>query len=373
MLASEAQDRYDPLALIENPGFAPTHWRIVRPFTRMRQCGIDAKFFWQNEALIPTNSENTILVVQQQTGPSIEVAKAWLDERRPMVKAIVYETDDDVFTEDQIEHLQSADWTQGKSADQIRQEQEVARWFAKNVDGVTVSTERLAELIRGFSGSGSGSDNVYVVPNALDVRWFKAHMLYSPPWKDTFTIGWAGGRRSERDIVPMAQAWGRIAQRYDDVMFVVCAPTTVTAIYRYVPESRIIRLPWLGLADYPAAYQVNVGCCPLRDTTFNHNRSPIKAWEYAIAGAEVVASPTVYRDCCINGTGRGYFVPTSTADEWEYYLDFLVRSRKPRNVGDVQLQRHVEQNHNLDIELHRWQDAYAAIASATEGSRRDAS
>ncbi len=345
---------YTPLALIENPAFAPTFVRIVRPFVRMRQCGVDARFEWRDGIPLPTNPTTTILVLQQQTGPDIETARAWLAARRPMVRVVVYETDDDVFTERQIEHLQAADWMQGKTADDLRREQEVARAFVGLCDGVIVSTEALAEVVRGFTETP-----VHVVPNALDVRWFRSQMLHRPSWADTLTIGWAGGRRSERDIVPMACAWGRIAERYPNVRFVICTPTTPTAIYRYVPEGRIIRLPWLGIEDYPAAYQVDIGCCTVRDTPCNRCRTPLKAWEYATAGATVVVTPTVYGDCI---EGRG--LVAETADDWEDALTNLIEDNDEWHRALLETQGHVKQYHSLDTQLDRWAEAYRAIAEA---------
>jgi glycosyltransferase involved in cell wall biosynthesis len=347
---------YVPLALVEDPRWPPTWWRIVRPFVRLRQCGVPAQFEWRDGVGMAANPDSTILVIQQQTGPDIETARAWLEARRPYVRAVVYETDDDVFTEDRLEHLQAADFMQGKTADEIRREMEVARAFVDLCDGVTVSTEPLAEVVRSFTDTP-----VHVVPNALDVRWFRSQMLHRPHWADTLTIGWAGGHRSERDIVPMARAWGRIAARYPDVRFVVCAPTTIQAIYRYVPEGRIIRLPWLGIEDYPAAYQVDIGCCAVRDTPFNRTRSPIKAWEYATAGAAVVATPTVY------GETHAVAALAETAGEWEDALVRLLDDDDWRRHAQGRGARLVEREHSLDVQLPTWVRAYQQIVEQSAG------
>lgn len=346
-----------PVAIVENPAFPPTHWRIVRPFTRMRQNGIPAAWFWQDQAQIPVNPDDTVLVVQQQTGPSPAVAKKWLDERRPSVKAIVYETDDDVFTDAQIDHLRAADWLQGKTERELILDQEVARYFVDLCDAVTVSTDVLADVVRSFT-----TTPVYVVPNALDIRWFRAHMVYSRPWKGVVTVGWSGGRRSDLDLIPMAQAWGRVAKRFSTVQFVVGSPVAMAPIYRYVPEGRIVQLPWLGLEDWPIAMQVDIGCCPLRNTSFNRCRSPIKAMEYAIGGAAVVASPTVYNGL-VQDTRNGFLA--ETADEWEAAIVDLIEKPDLRGMLQSQLECDVVVGHNLDRRLVSWTAAYDAIALAS--------
>jgi glycosyltransferase involved in cell wall biosynthesis len=316
---------------------------------------MDAQYIHGADQNAPVNPENTLLVLPHLTGQDEVSLSEWLAERRPMVRKIVYETDDDVFTEDRLQHLKDANFLQGKTEDEIRAEQRVARWLVTQVDAVTVSTEPLAALVRTLTNRP-----VHCIPNALDVRWFRAHMTYRTPWADTLTIGWAGGRRSERDIVPMARAWGKIAKRYPEVRFVTAAPTTLTAIYRYVPENRVLRLPWLGLDDYPIAYQTSIGCCSVRDTPFNRCRSPIKAWEYAIAGAAVVATPTVYGDCMRGGTAEPEIA--ETADDWEAALSRLIEDESLRAQVPVFMREHVMAHHDLDAQVTRWSDTYREIA-----------
>jgi glycosyltransferase involved in cell wall biosynthesis len=343
-----------PVAVIGNPKYPPDHWRIVRPYIRLRQAGMNAQYIHGADQNAPVSPDNTLLVLPHLTGQDTESLAEWLAERRPMVRKIVYETDDDIFTEDRLQHLQDAEFMQGKTVAQIRAEQDVARWLLDQVDAVTVSTEPLAALVRSFTRMA-----VFTVPNALDVRWFRAHMYYRRPWEGAVTIGWAGGRRSERDIVSMARAWGKIAKRYPKVMFVTAAPTTLQAVYRYVPESRVIRLGWLNLDEYPLAYQVDIGCCSVRDTAFNRCRSPIKAWEYAIAGAAVVATPTLYGETIEDGvTG----LLAESADECEEALVRLIEDERARRRMMLALAARVEREHNLDTQLHVWTDTYKEIA-----------
>jgi hypothetical protein len=47
----------------------------------------------------------------------------------------------------------------------------------------------------------------------------------------------------------------------------------------------------------PLAHMVDIGCCAVADTPFSRAKTPIKAWEYAAAGAAVVATPALYGGC----------------------------------------------------------------------------
>lgn len=72
----------------------------------------------------------------------------------------------------------------------------------------------------------------------------------------------------------------------------------VRAIARHVPASRLITVPSRRSHKWylEALACVDVGCCPLGPTPFNANKSPQKAWEWALTGSPVVASPTVDGD-----------------------------------------------------------------------------
>ena len=134
-------------------------------------------------------------------------------------------------------------------------------------------------------------------------------------------------------------------------------------IYREVDDlDRIYRVPWLDIEDYPTAYQVDIGCSPLADTPFNRCKSPIKLWEYGLAGAAVVASPTVYMDEVVNGASA--FL-AETAEDWERMLALLIENDWLRLNSAATLRTHVRQRHRLSTNALRWAEAYAQIAHET--------
>jgi hypothetical protein len=343
----------DVLALIQGPDVVGDQWRVCQPFRRLRQAGINARWARLDDSeMPPTDPEATILVVRLLTGTDEAAIDRWFADWRPRVRAIVYEMDDICWGEAAADHLEAADFTQGRTRAQILYAGEMARYAATQCDGVIVSSEPLAEYVR------AGVDRpVLVVPNAIDVRWFRAQMAHRPAWADHLTIGWCGGRRPEADLVPMAQAWGRIARRYPHVRFVVASPVIPDVIYREIEDdSRIIRLPWVPWDESPTLYQVDIGCCAVSDTPFSRCKTPIKAWEYAVAGAAVLTSPTLYRDCIPHAGPK-----PKTADDWEYYLDFYVRCDAARENSQHDWTRHVERHHALDTQLHRWPEALEQI------------
>jgi glycosyltransferase involved in cell wall biosynthesis len=354
----------EPLALISGPSNVGDNWRIINPFRRLCQTGVNARWFGLDTpdgAHIPTDPERTVLVVRLMTGPSEREIDAWIAERRPKVRAIVYECDDVFYGPAMVEHLEASNFMQGRSRAELIHQGEMARYLASQCDGVITASEPLADLVR-----RDVDRPVICVPNAIDTRWFRAQMEHRAPWQrdGRITIGWLGGHRPEADIANMAVAWGRIARRYPHVMFVVAAPVVPDVFYRCVDDfDRIIRYGWTPWPNVPVLFQVDIGCAAVTPTTFSLCKTPIKAWEYATAGAAVVATPTLYGDCVID---RQTGFQAETADEWEMALVQLVERQDLRAEFGGALRKHVERYHDLDGQLHTWMDAYSAIVRAKE-------
>lgn len=348
----------DILALIVGQDNVGDNWRVVRPFTRLRQIGVNARWFWgSDDTVLPTDPEHTILVVRLLTGADPETIDRWIAERRPKVRAIIYEADDICWGDPMVDHLEEADFLQDHTREQLLWHGEMAHHLASLCDGVIVSSEPLAEYVR-----ATIDRPVVVVPNAIDVRWFRAQMAHRAPWWRHLTVGWCGGRRPDRDIAAMAEAWGRVAKRYPEVRFVVAGSKLPAPIAAAVPEDRLIVLPWVSWEDAPVLYQTTIGCASVTDTLFNRCKTSIKLWEYTTAGAAVVASRTLYGDCL-----PGWSLdPVETVDEWDGTISLLIEDADRRAFHRNAMQRHVTTHHSLDGQLQNWLNAYASIVGARE-------
>jgi glycosyltransferase involved in cell wall biosynthesis len=262
---------------------------------------------------------------------------------------LFFEADDDLFTpfvtEQQLGRIHAE-----KTRAQLEADREAALWVLSKVDGVTVSTQYLASTVRRFTDAP-----VAVVPNAIDAEWFAARQAGVPRPVPGPTIGWAGGNRPDADLAAMAEGWGRIARRFPDVTFRVVGhqPPVLAA---HVPEHRLLRTEWLPLPDYPRALVgLDIGCCPLEWTPFNRSKTPIKAWEYALSGAAVVASPTVYGNVVRHGV-NGHLA--ERADEWEHALAYLLEHPDDRRGQAEALQRDVLGRWSLRQNYWRWPHAW---------------
>lgn len=290
-------------------------------------------------------------------------AEAWRDLLHAGGKALVVDYDDDLLSPQILERIRvTGDEELNALSDERLELERQTRLFAlRLVDGVTVSTEALASVCRQYTDKP-----VLVVPNAIDLPRFRAGLTGYRRRVTGPTIGWAGGNRPDRDAEQLAIAWGRIAERFTDVTFVV-AGYPLPALINAVPMSRIVFLPWLPLDRYACNYaEIDIACCPLGDEVFNRSKSPIKAMEFAAAGAAVVASPTVYGEF-IEHRIDGYIA--STADEWEYGIARMVQYRALREAAAELLEYKVLSEHTLAANVENWPKAWGEILVHFDATR----
>lgn len=338
----------------------PTVWRAMFPITALEHAGYPCGWDQMHNEMVGSIAPlYDGYIISRVNWPAAQrrVAAAWFQSIRRAGKFCVYDADDDIFTANETRRRIDLDWTEGKSEAELESDRRQRIWAMQQCDGVTVTTQRLATIVRQFTDKP-----VIVVPNAIDLPWFRAIVNATRRVVPGLTIGWAGGRRHDRDVEQMAEAWGRIARRYPDVTFVVQG-WQPPVIAEHVPADRLVMLPWMKPERYPAGIaQVDIGCCAVADTPFNRAKSNIKAMEYAAAGAAVVASPTLYSG--IVDSGASGFI-ANDAGEWEDALAFLIERPAERAMMRRRLLKTVERKHSLSVNLWRWPAAWAQIQQAS--------
>ena len=335
----------------------PSLWRCLQPFSALERRGYPAHWDFKDArgiGLLAPRYDAILLSRLAWPPERRRLAEAWFSMLRRAGKLVVYDCDDDVFTSELSRRSLALGLADGKSYAELEAERLERVWAVKQCDGVTVSTRRLATVVRGITDRP-----VAVVPNAIDLHWFRRVLRGAPRRLPGPTIGWSGGRRPDDDLEQVAVAWGRIASRFERVTFVVGGylPPVVAA---HVPAERLVAVPWLPLERYPAGIRdVDLACCSVADTPFNRSKSAIKAYEAAVAGAAVVATPTVYGGLIEDGvTG----LLAETADDWEAALAGLLEHPAHRAILARRLLKVVEREHSLDGNLHKWPEAWQRIA-----------
>jgi len=283
--------------------------------------------------------------------------RQWLALLRRWGKRILFECDDDLFTPfSSDQQARRADRPDVRGTE-LERDRRASQWALQQVDGVTCSTQYLASTVRRFTDVP-----VEVVPNAIDAAWFTSVQRDVPRPVAGPTVGWVGGGRPDSDLAAMAEAWGRLARSHPDVTFVI-GGAQPPVIAEHVPEARLHRLPWLPPEQYPALHVgIDVACCPLEARAFNRAKTPIKAWEAALSGSAVVASPTVYSACIEDGV-NGYLA--EDAADWEGAIAGLLDRAPYRRVLAGTLAAEVRRRWSLQQHYWRWPLAWSRLMDTT--------
>ena len=167
-------------------------------------------------------------------------------------------------------------------------------------DGVIVTNDTLASVYRPHA------QRIAIIPNYVDVSdWPARSRTGHDPCRPV--IGLFGSPSHALDWEMIAEPMRRIRAEFPHVGFLVAG-----FIPDYLAELATITVPWVPLDQYrEVVNQIDIGLCPLRDDQFNRAKTPIKAYEYGLAGAAVVGSPTIYRTTL---QGRG--IVARSEDEW---------------------------------------------------------
>lgn len=328
-----------------NEGHASSFWRIVRPFKLLSNT--DDVTWHNHDQLENVDFENALVIIHRiiPANPAEYIE----DLRKKGAKYIAYSIDDLTVDEKALlTYLATSGGMTSTTIDEIVDRIPKQLETINLCDELIVSTYELAILV-----ADKINKSICVLNNAIDVDWYTDRLLRPAEYQnddDKVYIGWAGGRRPESDLVHMAKAWRRIHETYDNVWFVV-AGWQPDIIDRNIDLNRKIRIPWVSLDDWPRSMQVDIGCCPLAETKFNEGKSPIKFFEYTLAGAATVVSPTIYEHTVVD---RVDSLVAYGQDSWYLHLSMLIEHKSSRDRMQVVAEYGVRKHHSLETSLEGW-------------------
>lgn len=146
--------------------------------------------------------------------------------------------------------------------------------FLARADIVTVSTERLKEKYSKYNS------NIIVVPNAIDEKdWvvpnFKDH--------EEIRIGWTGGTSHYSDWYEIKDDIERLAKEYPKIKFVI-GGTKFDGIFKNIDPKQVEYWGWVDATGHGfrvAMMDLDLAIIPLKDSSFNSNKSCIKFYEFS--------------------------------------------------------------------------------------------
>lgn len=251
--------------------------------------------------------------------------------------------------------------------------QRLFRRAIKAVDLVTVSTQILFDHYRKYT------PKVAILPNYLpDYFWERP---FNPNQSSKVRFGWAGGISHVEDLEFIAPIVKKTLADYPDSKFVYTGGggwdnnrpdkwRFGEDLFAEVPYSRKEFSPGSKIEVWPDCLngmRLDVALAPLQDNRFNHHKSHIKYFEYAINSWPGVYQEFLYKDVVKHGY-TGYLATTPA--EWEHYIHILMQDKGLREAMGNNARRDVRQNYTFDRNRSEWLDLYRrAGATAREDVR----
>jgi glycosyltransferase involved in cell wall biosynthesis len=213
-----------------------THWRCTRPFELLAQMGVNAAIADKDDpGVTGVVHFFDAVILPRMSWDDHESAQRFISALHRAGVCVIGEYDDDLFSPEINKRIHLLD---PEASPELLEQRRLDRLRAlRLMDGVTVSSPRLATVMRSLVDYP-----VQVVPNAIDLDWWRQQLARERRAIPGPTIGWAGGTRPDDDVVPMAQAWGRIAARFPQVNF-ICYGYQPEAFTAAVPAERLYRIP----------------------------------------------------------------------------------------------------------------------------------
>ena len=357
------------LALVEGMN-GPTLWRVLQPFTELQrqkeEFGLDILVEWgirDDSRLSQVINHFDAVILPRLHWQKDERSKGdkWFAAFHKAGMAIIYELDDDFFSEEYVRFMTTV-WKMSK--EEAEERRECILYAITSSDGITTSNHILATRLMEYTDKP-----IKVVGNYIDLLWWEKLRKIGKKQRQIpgLTIGIASGAKDKKDIEQVAIAWGRIAKRYPKVNFVIQGQQ-FPVIDDNVPEERIKRIPWMPLEQYPLGMMnIDIGCCPLDSNKFNICKTPIKAMEYAAADAAVVASRVLYPKLLTDGVDG---LLADSANEWEQALSRLIEDYNFRRKITKALIHKIRREYSLEKNVWRWLDAWTDIVDNFRQSQR---
>lgn len=280
-----------------------------------------------------------ILVMQRQCKDKVS---SFVDLLRLSGKKVVYELDDNIW---QIpnDNSHKVFWKPATL--------KIVEDILKRCNGVTVSTEPLANVVRKFN------QNVVVLPNSIEFsKWMDEPVKR---YDDKIRIGWAGGHQHKGDLTICLHALKEIAEKYKDkvqVVFMGMMPDEFIGIAEHYPF-----VEYQLYMDNLKNLNFDIGVLPLVDNAFNVCKSNVKWIDYAACHIASVASPVYpYNESIANGI-TGLIVKKNRHIEWIKSIELLINDVDLRITLAENANKVVKEKFDIAKNIRLWDEFYRGL------------
>jgi glycosyltransferase involved in cell wall biosynthesis len=276
-----------------------------------------------------------------------------LEKLKKAGKRIVYDIDDDIFS---LKPDNPAFHVIG------RDHQMAAAACMRMADCVTTTTDVLARRLAQVMDNGV---TPVVIPNALDPddRWLPTDQTGSPDgYKRIF---WQGSATHGEDWGVCIGAIDEIMKKHDDVRLVILGFLPPLIQDRVGWPQYKDRIEFVGFSTAESYFEMihhvraEVGIAPLRPTTFNESKSPIKFLEYSVIGMPTVASKGhPYCDVIEDGV-NGRLASVVDSREWFEAIDAYLMDDELRQTTVEAARTTVREQFDVKRVVDQWKHVLA--------------
>lgn len=297
-------------------GFCHDIYRTDHAVIGLKENNIKTKIVdWKK----PNWTNDISVVIFQRFSYTPECEIAWKTAKLKYPDAIFgYDIDDYIFDKQQAT-LSNLDIVIAKSA-------ELYDIFMQRCDFFTTTTSYLASKIEKLY-----KKPVFVISNSITNEFIKSNKKEH----HQIIIGYASGTPThDRDFETVIPCLKYVLNKYPNVILRIIGPVEIPSDFFLEFNNKIQKFQFVQFTDFPnelSHFDINIA--PLRITSFNKAKSPLKYIEAGAIGIPTVASNMDgYQEVIINGFNG--FLATSQ-NEWIDYMSLLIEDKNTRRqIGE---------------------------------------
>ncbi len=316
-----------------------------------------------------------VIVLNRHYDVEDDVLRHVIDRARGQGKRIVYETDDLLETPPNCAHPEYLS---------IRRHFSQVRMLATEADVVTTTGIDLREKLRRYN------PNVVAIPYCIDRTDWKRRKGRNKKVR----VGWQGRGSHPEDLLLILDAV-RDLQEELDFEFIIFGLSPIKwepyvlnlrerrerdrggrrddsswygkimKLDEKLKKSRWKHHPFVPFEEYSrrlSKINLDIGLCPLADTSFNRSKSVIKFYQYAMVGTATLASDVPpFR-------GKVSYVAESGYEPWKTRLAKLITDNEFRKEVTEEQRQWVRTNRDIRTNIHLWEEAYSGRESWKDNS-----
>lgn len=277
-----------------------------------------------------------IIVVQRVLGETI---KHMIHYSHMKGKKVVFDLDDNVW-----KFPDSPEFKHGSSGVVPGETTEVIR----SCDGVTVSTQAIADSVR----KEAGDMPISILPNSLDFsKWKQLEVR-----QEHFLVGWAGGHYHVQDLEMIVPGVKTIIDQNKNVtlVFLGCCPMQLLVDN----PGRVFLQEFVNVELFVktmAVMRFDIGLAPLFPTEFAKSRSNLRLLQYS-----ALAIPTVLSDWGEYGrlVDEGFPAIVANNGDWGKVVQELIDDSEKRIELGERAKEFVMERYEIRENIPKWIDAY---------------